>query len=136
MGLSHDWWTQEVPPQEVQPSRTFWGGTSWYLPYILTDYNYQTLESSPVDEVTSAYRQIVTSVIFVMKSQQVWEEGMYGIPGWTFVISKSKSEKVRSESAFYKHLLNTHGGKDDEKEFSDYFEIQILKSYKNLLQGL
>ena len=42
----------------------------------------------------------------------------------------SKSEKVRSESAFYKHLLNTHGGKDDEKEFSDYFEIQILKSYK------
>ena len=42
----------------------------------------------------------------------------------------SKSEKVRSESAFYKHLLNTHGGKEDEKEFSDYFEIQILKSYK------
>ena len=76
VGLSHDWGTQEVPPQEVQPSRTFWGGTSWYLPYILTDYNYQTLESSPVDEVTSAYRQIVTSVIFVMKSQQVWEEGM------------------------------------------------------------
>ena len=26
--------------------------------------------------------------------------------------------------------MNTHGGKDDEKEFSDYFEIQILKSYK------
>ena len=42
----------------------------------------------------------------------------------------SKSEKLRSESAFYKHLLNTHGGKEDEKEFSDYFEIQILKSYK------
>ena len=31
---------------------------------------------------------------------------------------------------FYKHLLNTYGGKDDEKEFSDYLEIQILKSYK------
>ena len=42
----------------------------------------------------------------------------------------SKSEKVRSESAFYKHLLNTHSGKADDKEFSDYFEIQILKSYK------
>ena len=26
----------------------------------------------------------------------------------------SKSEKVRSESAFYKHLLNTHGGKADD----------------------
>ena len=42
----------------------------------------------------------------------------------------SKSEKVRSESAFYKHLLNTHGGKADNKDFSDYFEVQILKSYK------
>ena len=42
----------------------------------------------------------------------------------------SKSEKVRSESAFYEHLLNTHGGKADNKDFSDYFEIQILKSYK------
>ena len=42
----------------------------------------------------------------------------------------SKSEKLRSESAFYKHLLNTHDGNDNEKEFSDYFEIQILKSYK------
>ena len=37
---------------------------------------------------------------------------------------------MRSESAFYKHLLNTHGGKADNKDFSDYFEIQILKSYK------
>ena len=42
----------------------------------------------------------------------------------------SKSEKERSESAFYKHLLNTHGGKADNNDFSDYFEIQILKSYK------
>ena len=40
----------------------------------------------------------------------------------------SKSEKVRSDSAFYKLLLNTHGGKADEKEFSDYFEIHIFKS--------
>ena len=38
--------------------------------YILTDYNFQTLESSPVDEVTSIYRQIVTSVIFVLK---IWK---------------------------------------------------------------
>ena len=36
----------------------------------------------------------------------------------------SKSVKVRTESAFYKHLLNTHSGKADDKEF------QILKSYK------
>ena len=33
------------------------------------------------------------------------------------------------ESAFIKHLENTHGGRDQEKEFSHYFEIEILKSY-------
>ena len=42
----------------------------------------------------------------------------------------SKSEKIRSESAFYKHLMNSHGGKADDKTFSDYFEIQILKAYQ------
>ena len=42
----------------------------------------------------------------------------------------SKSEKTRGESAFYKHLVNTHGGKAADKNFSDYFEIQILKAYK------
>ena len=42
----------------------------------------------------------------------------------------SKSEKIRSESAFYKHLMNSHGGKSDEKTFSDYFEIKILKAYQ------
>ena len=42
----------------------------------------------------------------------------------------SKSEKIRAESAFYKHLMNSHGGKSDDKNFSDYFEIQILKAYK------
>ena len=42
----------------------------------------------------------------------------------------SKSEKIRSESAFYKHLMNTHGGKSDQKTFSDYFEIKILKAYQ------
>ena len=42
----------------------------------------------------------------------------------------SRSETLRSESPFFKHLMNTHGGKDDDKEFSDYFEVQILKAYK------
>ena len=42
----------------------------------------------------------------------------------------SKSEKIRSESAFYKHLLSSHGGKLDEKTFNDYFEIKILKAYQ------
>ena len=26
--------------------------------------------------------------------------------------------------------MNSHGGKSDDKSFSDYFEIQILKAYK------
>ena len=38
--------------------------------------------------------------------------------------------KTRSESAFYKHVVNTHGGKSDNKTFSDYFQIDILKAYK------
>ena len=42
----------------------------------------------------------------------------------------SKSEKIRNESAFYKHLMNSHGGKSDNKTFSDYFEIKILKAYQ------
>ena len=42
----------------------------------------------------------------------------------------SKSEKIRSESAFYKHLMSSHGGKSDEKTFNDYFEIKILKAYQ------
>ena len=42
----------------------------------------------------------------------------------------SKSEKIRCESAFYKHLKNSHGGKSDDKTFSDYFEIKILKAYQ------
>ena len=42
----------------------------------------------------------------------------------------SKSEKIRAESAFFKHLMNSHGGMFDDKKFSDYFEIQILKAYK------
>ena len=42
----------------------------------------------------------------------------------------SKSEKTRLESAFYKHLVTAHDGKDPEKKFSDYFEVEILKAYK------
>ena len=42
----------------------------------------------------------------------------------------SKNEKTRSESAFYKHLVTAHGGKDPEKKISDYFEVEILKAYK------
>ena len=48
----------------------------------------------------------------------------------------SKSEKVRAESAFYKHLVNSHGGKSNDKNFSDYFEITILKAYKKPLTRL
>ena len=41
----------------------------------------------------------------------------------------SKSRKVQVESAFIKHLESSHEGKDDEKMFEDYFEIEILKAY-------
>ena len=40
----------------------------------------------------------------------------------------SKSEKIRAESAFYKHLVNSHGGKAADKNFADYFEVQILEN--------
>ena len=42
----------------------------------------------------------------------------------------SKTSKTREEYAFFKHLMNSHGGKDDDKEFDDYFEVKILKAYK------
>ena len=42
----------------------------------------------------------------------------------------SKTAKVREESAFYKHLENTHEGKAENKTFADYFEVRILKAYK------
>ena len=44
--------------------------------------------------------------------------------------SNSKSGKIRAESAFFKHLMSCHGGKSDNKSFSDYFEIQIMMAYK------
>ena len=42
----------------------------------------------------------------------------------------SKTAKVREESAFYKHLVSAHDGKEDGKSFADYFEFKILKAYK------
>ena len=42
----------------------------------------------------------------------------------------SKTAKVREESAFFKHLENSHGGKAENKTFADYFEVRILKAYK------
>ena len=42
----------------------------------------------------------------------------------------SKTAKVREESAFFKHLENSHGGKAEDKAFEDYFEFRILKAYK------
>ena len=48
----------------------------------------------------------------------------------------SKSEKIRAESAFYKHLVNSHGGKSANKKISDYFEIKILKAYRKPMTRL
>ena len=42
----------------------------------------------------------------------------------------SKKEKISSESAFIKHLKSTHGGRDQEKCFSDYFDVQVMKAYR------
>ena len=42
----------------------------------------------------------------------------------------SKTAKVREESAFFKHLENTHGGKAEDKTFADRYEVRILKAYK------
>ena len=41
----------------------------------------------------------------------------------------SKKEKTRNQSAFMKHPINSHGGREQEKKCSDYFEIPILKAY-------
>ena len=42
----------------------------------------------------------------------------------------SKSQKLQNESAFFKHLENSHGGRAQGKIFPDYFDITILKAYK------
>ena len=45
----------------------------------------------------------------------------------------SMKDHIRKESAFIKHLENTHGGRDLNEPFSDYFEIEILKAYSKAL---
>ena len=42
----------------------------------------------------------------------------------------SKTEKIRVESAFIKHLENKHQGRASNKSFSDYFKIEVLKAYR------
>ena len=42
----------------------------------------------------------------------------------------SKSRKLQQESAFLKHLENSHGGRSKTKAFSEYFDITILKAYR------
>ena len=37
----------------------------------------------------------------------------------------SKSQKIREESAFYKHLESTHGGKDEIKTFADFLSLSM-----------
>ena len=45
----------------------------------------------------------------------------------------SKSQQLREGSAFYKHIQNKHGGLKDGESFEDYFEIEIVKSYRKPL---
>ena len=42
----------------------------------------------------------------------------------------SKTEKIRVESAFIKHLESKHQGRASNKSFSDYFKIKVLKAYR------
>ena len=42
----------------------------------------------------------------------------------------SKTKTTRNYSAFMKHPINSHCGREQEKTFSYYFEIPILKAYK------
>ena len=45
----------------------------------------------------------------------------------------SKSEKIRAESAFVKHVVNSHGGKSDDKNCSDYLEI-LTETFHDALE--
>ena len=42
----------------------------------------------------------------------------------------SKTKKVQTESAFFKHLQSSHEGIEVGKTFADYFKIEILKAYR------
>ena len=46
----------------------------------------------------------------------------------------SKVQKTREDSAFYKHIMNTHEGLSPGETFEDYFgEVNIVKSYSLVL---
>ena len=45
----------------------------------------------------------------------------------------SKSQHIKEGSAFYKHIENKHGGLKKGDKFEDYFEIEIIKSYRKPL---
>ena len=42
----------------------------------------------------------------------------------------SNSTKVQSESAFFKHLVSKHGGKDTSRSFDEYFKVEIIKAFR------
>ena len=46
---------------------------------------------------------------------------------------KSKIQQTREGSAFYKHIENKHGGLKPGEHFEDYFDIEIVKSYRKPL---
>ena len=43
---------------------------------------------------------------------------------------KSKTEKIRKESAFIKHLESKHQGRAIGILFSEYFKIEVIKKYR------
>ena len=46
----------------------------------------------------------------------------------------SRVQKTRDDSAFYKHIMNTHQGLNSGEKFEDYFgEVNIVKSYSKVL---
>ena len=45
---------------------------------------------------------------------------------------KSKTEKIKSSSPFYKHLKNSHKDNSDQ-EFKECFEVKIVKAYQKPL---
>ena len=48
-----------------------------------------------------------------------------------YFLKKAKSFEANKtlDLKIIKHLENSHGGRSPEKTFSDYFDIEILKSY-------
>ena len=41
----------------------------------------------------------------------------------------SKKLDIKESSAFYKHLINKHGGMSTGTTFEDYFTVEIVKAY-------